>query len=248
MSGKLDFCHLHVHSHFSLLDGVSKPNEIANKIKSLNQKYVALTDHGNIDGVISFQKACINEGITPIIGCEGYIINDLSLKEKPGHITFLVKNETGWNNLCYLLTFANLQGFYRKPRMTYSEVLDHCEGLVVMTACSSSFLTKEGGIDFFKDIYKRTDTFLEIMPHNFPEQIKLNKIVLDLHKETKVPMVATFDSHYINKEDAQAQEVLLAIQRKVTWNDHKRWKFNLDDLFLCDSDYILNKFKNINIE
>ena len=241
----LNFCHLHVHSHFSLLDGVSKPEEIAHKVKNLGQDYVALTDHGNIDGVISFQKACLSEGITPIIGCEGYIIDDLTSKEKPGHITFLVKNNTGWKNLCSLLTFANLHGFYRKPRMTYSEVLKHSEGLVIMTACSFSFLTKKGGIDFFKEVSKKTDTFLEVMPHNLPEQKSLNKTILDLHKETGIPLVATYDSHYINKDDHVAQEVLLAIQRKTTWNDPQRWKFNLDDLFLCDSGYIFNKFKDI---
>ena len=240
---KENFCHLHVHSYYSLLDGVSKPIEIAKKAKKMNHQYIACTDHGNIDGVIEFQKACIQEGITPIIGCESYVVKNLDTKEKPGHITFLVKNDEGWKNLCSLLTFANLHGFYRRPRMTFQKIKENCRGLVIMSACAGSFLRLKSGINFFKDISELTDTFLEIMPHDIPEQKQINDICIGLNKQYKNKLVTTYDSHFIDPEDSKVQEVLLAIQRKSTWNDPNRWKFNINDLFLCDQEYLLNKFQ-----
>ena len=241
----MNFAHLHVHSMYSLLDGLSKPEEIAKKIKELGQKYVGLTDHGNIDGTIDFQKACEKEGIKPIIGCEGYIVHDLKSKIKPGHITFFVKNNTGWKNLCTLLTKASLEGFYRKPRMSFENVLEHCDGLVVMTACANSFLNLPGGVDFFYKLHEKigNDLFLEIMSHDMDIQRKTNKLCLKLHKETGVKLVATHDAHYVNKEDYKAQEVLLSIQRKTKWKDKNRWKFDINNLYLCDYDYIIQQFQ-----
>ncbi len=241
----MKFAHLHNHSHFSVLDGLSKPEEMAKKAKELGQEYLGLTDHGSIDGVIDFQKACEKEGIKSIIGCEGYIINYLKSKEKTGHITFLVKNEVGWKNLCTLLTKASLTGFYRKPRMDFDSVLNHCEGLIIMTACANSFLNLPYGVQFFHRLHEeiKDDLYLEIMSHDLDMQRETNELCLKLHKETGVKLVATHDSHYVNQEDYKAQEVLLAIQRKAKWHDKNRWKFDINNLYLCNSNYIIQEFK-----
>ena len=242
---KIPFAHLHSHSMFSLLDGISKPISMAKKAKELDHEFIALTDHGTIDGVIDFQTACEEQGINSIIGCEGYIIDDLKSKGKSGHITFLVKNETGWKNLCSLLTKANLEGFYRKPRMSFESVLEHSDGLVIMTACANSFLNLPGGVDFFHKLHEKIkeNLFLEIMGHDIDMQRRTNDLCMKLHKETKVKLIATHDSHYVNKEDSKAQEVVLAIQTKKKWNDPKRWKFSMDDLYLCDVDYVISNFQ-----
>ena len=228
---------------FSLLDGLSNPVELAKKVKENKQKYVGITDHSSIDGVIAFQKACKEESISPVIGCEGYIVPDWETKNKSAHITFLVKNDQGWNNLCSLLTYANLDGFYRKPRMNYDLVLKYCEGLIVMTGCANSFLHLPGGVKFFYNLAKEAEVYLEIMPHNLPEQKKTNDLCFKIHQDSGIGLVATYDSHYVNKEDSKAQEVLLAIQRKAKWNDPNRWKFDIDNLYLCSGETYLNMFQ-----
>jgi len=149
-----DFAHLHLHTDYSQLDGAGLIKNYVKRAKVLNFKALAITDHGNIDGTIKFQKACQKEDIIPIIGCEAYIVPDARIKEKEkrGHITLFCKNEIGWKNLCNLLTYANLTGFYNKPRIDYSQLLDHIEGLIVSTACAGSFLIYGGnnGLNLFK--------------------------------------------------------------------------------------------------
>jgi hypothetical protein len=232
-----NFSHLHVHTEYSVLDGFGKASAYAKRAKELGFRYLACTDHGNIDGVIKFQKACIEEKIIPIIGCEGYIVPDASIKEKKekrGHITILVENQDGWLNLTKLLTKASLYGFHRRPRFDYSSVLEHSKGLVFMTGCSSSFLLLPGSKQFLEDLIDSSDkkVFFEVMPHLLPEQEKINKVCASLSKKYGLKMVATNDCHYISNTDTKAQEVLLAIQSSAKWKDKDRWRFTIDGLYL----------------
>lgn len=230
---KIDFCHLHVHNEYSMLDGFGTAEAYAQKAQSLGHKYLALTNHGAIDGLIKFQEACSKYEIVPILGCEGYIVPDrLINKEKKdkrrGHVTIWIKNQIGFNNLCKILTFANHEGFYYRPRISYSQLLENCEGLVIGTACMISWINVfDDGKDFFYELKEEIgdDLYCEIMPHNIKGQKIFNKKIIKLAKQSDTKIIATNDCHFIKKQDEESQEVLLAIQTKKTWDDKKRWKF-----------------------
>ncbi len=248
-----NFCHLHLHSEYSLLDGFGSCENYAKYASQLGFKYLAITDHGSIDGLIKFQKACNKYSIKPIFGCEPYIVEYPGEKqkgEKRGHVTLFVKNETGFKNLCKLLNLANSDGYYRRPRIGYDNLIDHCEGLVVMTACVSSFLTQSYGEDLFWELDSKigNDLYLEIMPHDHELQLNINELCLNIHAEyPDIKLVATNDTHYIKKNDVIAQEVLLAVQRKAKWNDPKRFKFSagFDELYLKTANEMLISFEKL---
>lgn len=245
------FCHLHVHNEYSILDGLGSANAYAKKAAELGFEYLALTNHGNINGLIKFQKACQKYDIKPVLGCEAYIVPQLSDKikgEKRGHITLLIKNQKGFENLCIMLSKANLEGFYRRPRIDYDLLYDYCKGLVIMTGCSSSFLNLNGGEDLFYDLSDKIkdDLYLEVMPHKFKEQNDLNKRLVKLASKNH-KLVATNDCHYINKENYKTQEVLLAIQSKAKWSDPNRWRFNIQGLHLRTADEMFEAFIEQNI-
>lgn len=232
-----DFCHLHVHDQYSVLDGFGSCFSYVSKAKELNQNHLALTNHGNIDGIIKFQKCCIDNNIKHIIGCELYIVPDLSIKEekeKRGHVVVLVKNHVGWNNLTKMLSIANTLGFYKKPRVDYNLLTNHHEGLIISTACASSFIYNNDGYNFLDILFQnKADVCFEIMPIDYEGQKNHNKNILELKSKYKnANVIATNDCHYPNQDDVKAQEVLLAIQTKVKWNDPKRWKFSSTDLYL----------------
>ena len=234
----MNFCHLHLHSEHSYLDGVGSAKQYISKIKEMGMKYVAITDHGCVDGCLNWQKECDKQNIKPILGCEAYCVPDANIKkqgEKRGHIIILVKNQIGWITLCKLLTKANLDGFYNKPRIGFNELLNaDLSGFVILTACTASFINLSGGIDVLKKLWDRMKgrLFLEIMPHDFRDQYILNEKLLDLHNQIGIPLVVTNDCHYINEDDWETQEVLLAIQRLAKWDDPKRFKFSLKGLYL----------------
>lgn len=228
--------HLHLHTEYSLLDGIGKPEQYAKRAKELGMPAMAITDHGNVDGAIKWQKKLLEEGIKPIIGCEMYIVPDLHIKEKGDkkrHITLLVKNQAGWKSLLKMLTIANLEGFYSKPRIDYQTLLDNInDGLIILSGCNNSILNNDEGLKIIISLADITDCYLEIMPHDFEDQKKINKLCLDISASGALPIVATNDSHYVTADQAKAQEVLLAIQRSAKWNDPNRWKFGIDGLHL----------------
>jgi len=243
-----DFCHLHTHTEYSILDGVGSCEAYAKRAKEMGFEYLAITDHGNIDGFLKFQDACDKYGIKPIFGCECYIVPNLKIKkkEKRAHIILLVKNQKGFSNLCRLISISNMDGFYRRPRIDYESLLSHCEGLVITTACVSSFLNLPGGEELFwkLDDIISDDIYLEVMPHDHELQYEINNICLDIHEEFPgIKLIATNDSHYINREDAKSQDVLLAVNSKTTWNDPKRWAFDFRDLYLKSADEMIDSFK-----
>jgi len=222
------FTHLHVHTTHSLLDGFGKIDEYIERCKELDFNALAITDHGNIDGTLKFYKKCTEKGIKPIIGAELYIVKDIDIrdrKEERGHITLLCKNDIGWINLKKLVTFSNLKGFYYKPRIDIETLLAHSKGLIIMSACIGSFIRFDWGVNLLHQLNKK-DLYIEIMPHNFEGQREFNNKCLEINKEFGYKLVATNDLHYVDKDDAQSQEVLLAIQTQKKWNDPNRWKFD----------------------
>jgi len=217
-----DFVHLHLHDQYSILDGYGKASQYCELANKLGYKAMALTNHGNVDGVIKWQQSCKAAGIKSIVGIEAYMVPDLRIKkekEKRYHVVLLAKNNAGFNSLLRMLTVANLDGFYYRPRIDPALLLEHCGDLVVGGACLESYINMEGGIDLLKQLGKKTDVYLEVMPHAMREQAKFNQHVMKVASDLKVPVVATNDCHYPEKHHAKLQEVLLAMQSKKKWKD-----------------------------
>jgi very-short-patch-repair endonuclease len=240
--------HLHVHNEFSLLDGVGSGGDYAKKAKELKMPAIALTNHGNVDGCIRFQNYCKKENVHPIFGFEGYIVEDITKKEKGEkrkHILIIAKNMVGWKNILNMITISNIEGFYYRPRIDSKLLLKHLDGLIISSACTSTFLNDEWGIDLLIELKKRKfkDFFFEIMPLQLESQKRVNKKILRLSKKYKYKIIATNDCHYVNKEDSECQEVLLAIQTKKKWNDPNRWRFDVDDLYVKSRSEMINSFK-----
>ena len=243
------FCHLHLHNEYSVLDGVGTSKQYAALAKELGQTHLSLVNHGNIDGAIEHQKQCLEAGIKPIIGAEMYLVPDISVKtkgERRYHITLLVENQAGWRNLLQLLTIANIDGYYHRPRIDHKTLMEHIEGLVILSACSMSYLLLDVEnwmvLDYINALGKER-IFLEVMPHKIPEQVKINKLALSLSKQLGIQLVVTNDCHYPTAEATKHQEVLLAIQSKKKWDDTDRWKFNCDGLFLRSEEQMLEAFQ-----
>jgi uracil-DNA glycosylase family 4 len=230
-----------------LLDGLGTSKDYLLRAKELGQKFLAVTNHGNVDGLIKLQNESAGTGVTPIFGAELYIVEDFSVKEKGEkrkHITVLVNSKQGWTNLNKMLTVASMEGFYFRPRISPKLLLQHCEGMVILTACSSTFITEEWGRRLFVALKRKIgrNLFLEIMPHNYSEQVLVNRLAMQFSKEFSVPLVATNDCHYVHKGDEKTHEVLLAIQSKKKWKDPTRWKFSIDGLYLKSREEMADAF------
>ncbi len=227
------FVHLHNHSEYSLLDGLSKIEPMVKRAKELGMKSLAITDHGNMYGTIRFYSACLAAGIKPIIGCEIYVAKRRLLDKEAGidndynHLILLAKNTTGYKNLIKIVSTANLEGFYYKPRVDLELLSKHNEGLICLTACVNGYvsspITEDRDEEAEKralkllEIYGNENLYLEIQRHlNIPIQEKVNKKLISLSKKLGIPLVATNDNHYTFKEDAEAQEILLCIQTQTT--------------------------------
>jgi DNA polymerase-3 subunit alpha len=245
----IDFAHLHIHNEFSQLDGYGTAKAYVERAEKMGFKYLGLTNHGNMDGLIKFQQECEKSGIIPILGCEGYMIPDRLLQTKTrkrGHVCLWVKNQTGFENLCNLLSYANLEGFYYRPRFTYSKLLEHSEGLVISTACLISWTNLfKDGVQFFYDLKDQIgdDLYCEIMPHMIKKQIIFNRKMRKLAKESNSKIITTNDCHYVERREWRSQEILLAIQRKAKWTDKDRWKFGIRGLYLRSADDMIRMLR-----
>jgi len=255
------FTHLHVHSHYSLLDGLAKIDDLIKKAKELNMNSLAITDHGVLYGAIEFYKKAKKAGIKPIIGCELYIAPEGRHFKRPGidkkrwHITVLAKNKTGYKNLIQLVTKAHLEGFYYRPRVDKELLKKYSEGLIAMSACLhgeipqtilSGDIKKAEKISLeYKNIFGKDNFYLEIMPHfNIKEQLLVNKELKKISQKTGIPLVATSDVHYVNPDDAEAQEILMCIQTNNNIDDENR--LTMDGNFsLRSQEEIIEAFKDI---
>jgi len=237
----MNFCHLHVHNEYSILDGFGKAQQYAARLAQLGHKFCALTNHGNVNGAIQWQKALSEVGITPIFGCELYIVQDAAVKQKGDvrkHITALVENEEGWRNLLKMLSYANIEGFYYRPRVDVKTFEGHMGGLVFLSGCADSLLLTSWGLDVVSKLYHNKQIYFEVMPFCTEQQKTINKFCIDNCDNDM--LVATNDVHYIMKEDAEVHDVMLAIQTKDKMSSKSRWTFGDGELYL-KSDYEMMK-------
>jgi DNA polymerase III subunit alpha len=234
-----DFAHLHNHTEYSLLDGLSKIKPMIDHVKELGMDSIAITDHGNMYGAIRFYKTCIEAGIKPIIGCEIYIAKR-SLKDKEAehdkdfnHLILLAENETGYKNLMKIVTISHLEGFYYKPRVDLDLLKKYHDGLICLSACVNGYVSEpllrdedimsEKRAKALAEIFGPDNFYLELQRHiNVPPQNKVNEKLQVLSKKLGIPLVATNDNHYTKEEDATAQEILLCVQTQTTINDKGR--------------------------
>ena len=244
-----NFVHLHLHSQYSLLDGAIKFEELVDRAKEFGMEAVALTDHGNLFGAYDFYDKATKAGVKPIIGCELYVTPTLKL-EKPSdgknfHLTVLCMNDKGYSNLSNLVSKGYLEGFYRRPRIDHELLADHNEGLIVLSGCMSSELSRA---IFSKDHKKALDLasmyrkifgdryYLEVQATGLPEQNFVNREVRKIGKELGIPLIATNDCHFLKQEDARPHDALLCVQTGSNLNDEKRMRFSGDQFFLKSKD------------
>ncbi|MFC0214113.1 DNA polymerase III subunit alpha [Paenibacillus chartarius] len=256
-----EFVHLHVHSEYSLLDGAARIDALVKRAAELGMTSLALTDHGVMYGAIAFYKACKQRGIKPIIGCEAYYTSG-SLKEKGSrqeqpiyHLVLLAKNETGYRNLMKLVSIGHLQGFHYKPRIDAEALAQHAEGLVCLSACLGSEISQHLLYDRrdealaaalrYKAIFG-DDFYLEIQDHGMMEQKKVMKAMIELSRETGIPLVATNDVHYVEESDAAMQDVLICIGTGSTVDDEDRTLKPLtNQLFLKSAESMRSLFAHV---
>jgi DNA polymerase-3 subunit alpha len=244
------------------LDGLSKIDEILDRVKELGMDSVALTDHGVMYGAIEFYQSAKAKGIKPIIGCECYeAVNNMEdknpqVENKRFHLILLAKNETGYNNLVKIVTEAHLRGFYYKPRVDFNLLKKHSEGLIALSAClqgripvlllANKFDEAEKVALEYQSIFGKDNYYLELQNHpSIPEQIKVNELIIKLAKKTGIPLVATNDSHYTYKEDAEAQDILMLINTGADINDPERLTMRNEDFSIKSSEQMIEDFSHI---
>jgi DNA polymerase-3 subunit alpha len=251
-----EFTHLHVHSDFSLLDGLGRIPVLAEEAARQKMQAIALTDHGVMFGAIDFHLAMHERDIKPILGMEAYVASG-SRKERSGqafHLTLLAEGEAGYRNLVQLTTQAHLEGFYRKPRVDHQLLERHSEGIICLSGCASSELSRailDGNqdsaadlVEFYSSVFK--DRFyLELQDHGLSFQAGLNDSLIELAKKTGLPLVATNDVHYVRADQAAVHDVLLCVQTQTTMDDPKRMKMDSRDFYLKSAEQMEKLFGHV---
>ena len=241
------FTHLHLHSEYSLLDGACRISDIPKLAKELGQNAVAITDHGVMYGVVDFYKACRAEGVKPIIGCEVYVAANSRFDKRHEndnaryHLILLCKNETGYKNLCYMVSKSFTEGFYVKPRIDNELLSEHSDGLICLSACLAGYIPRmisAGEYDKAEEyavkmdgLFGRGNFFLELQDHGIDAQKDVNKALLEIHNKTGIPLVATNDVHYLKKQDADTQAILMCIQTNSKIADGRPFGFETDEFY-----------------
>lgn len=256
-----DFVHLHNHSEFSLLDGLSKIPDMVARAKDLGMHALAITDHGSLYGAIKFYHECKRQGIKPIIGCEVYIAKrslhnkENELDDDQNHLILLAKDNKGYKNLMELVTIAHLEGFYYKPRLDLETVAKYHEGLICLSACLNGYIADpllkgqekeaEEKAKKLSTIFGENHFYLELQKHpHIESQEILNQKLIELSERVGLPLVATNDCHYVHPTDAQAQEILLCVQTQTTILDEKRKLSMIDspDFYLTSAQEMSGHF------
>ncbi len=246
-----DFVHLHLHSEYSLLDGACRIAEIPKRAKECGHNAVAITDHGVMYGAVAFYNACKAEGVKPIIGCEVYLARRTRFDKDHGednasyHLVLLVKNEIGYRNLIYIVSKAFEEGFYSKPRVDMELLEAHSEGLIALSACLAGFISRalsDGNYEAarehalkMKSIFGE-DYYLELQDHGIEEQKNANRGIVRLSRELSIPLVATNDAHYLRKNDADSQAILMCIQTNNVITDGRPIGFETDEFYYKTTD------------
>jgi len=259
-----DYVHLHNHTQYSLLDGLTKVPALVEYVKEAGMVAVAQTDHGTLSGAIEFYKAATEKGVKPIIGMETYVASRTLADKDPAkdkiyyHLILLAMNNTGYQNLMKLSTIANLQGFYYKPRVDHVVLEKYNEGLIVVSGCIGGEVAdaiRQGQYDKAKEIaewYKKTfgdRYYIEIQDHGHPdhpskwqEQVEANKQLIQLAEELNIPCVITCDAHYLTHEDQIAHEILLCVQTGSFLSDEKRMSLSEFELHVTDPQEIIKRW------
>ena len=256
----MSFVHLHLHTEYSLLDGACRIDGLMDRVKELGQTAVAITDHGVMYGCIDFYKAAKAAGIKPIIGCEVYVTRRTiadrvhGVDNDPYHMVLLCKDRTGYENLCLLVSEAFIHGFYGKPRVDIDMLKAHHEGLIATSACLGGaipqYLLQE---DYqaakayalqMSEIFGPDNFYLELQDHGIDEQRPVNQGILRIARETGLPLIVTNDAHYLRREDAKMQDVLLCIQTGKTVDDENRMKFQTEEFYLKSEEELRTLFPN----
>ena len=244
----MSFVHLHVHTEYSLLDGACRISGVMDRVKELGQTAVAITDHGVMYGCIDFYKAAKAAGVKPIIGCEVYVTRRTiadrihGVDNDPYHLVLLCKDRKGYENLCLLVSEAFMYGFYGKPRVDLAMLRKYHEGLIASSACLAGSIPQrlmEEDYDAAKanalelaEIFGEDNFYLELQDHGIPEQRAVNQGITRIARETGLPLIVTNDAHYLRREDATMQDVLLCIQTGKTVDDPNRMKFQGEEFYL----------------
>ncbi|MDP4109916.1 MAG: DNA polymerase III subunit alpha, partial [Bacillota bacterium] len=255
-----DFIHLHLHTEYSLLDGACRIDSLMDRLLSVGQNACAITDHGVMYGAIDFYKAAKKKGIKPIIGCEVYVAQrgrfdkTHEFDAESNHLVLLCETNEGYKNLIYLVSAGFTEGFYIKPRIDLELLRQHSKGLIALSACIAGAvpsLILKGRYDAAKElslsyleIFGKGNYFLELQDHGIPEQKEVNSALIRISAETGIPLVATNDCHYLTREDARIQDVLLCIQTNRVITDEDRMRFQTDEFFVKSGDEMAALFKN----
>jgi len=257
----MSFVHLHVHTEYSLLDGVCRLDRLCSVAKERGQNAIAITDHGNLFGAVDFYKAAKKAGIKPIIGCEVYVATRSRFDKVYGvdserhHLVLLCKNETGYQNLIKMVSSAWVDGFYTKPRIDRELLEKHHEGLIALSACLAGEIpkcisngdyhrAKETAL-WYESVFGKGNYYLEMQNHGLTEQLHVNDVLVRISKETGIPLVATNDVHYIDREDANTQKILICIATNHTVDEENSLEFETDNFYLKTEDEMCSLFSSV---
>lgn len=254
----MSFAHLHVHSEYSLLDGACRIEPMLDKIKSMGQTSVALTDHGVMYGVVDFYKAAKARGLNPIIGCEVYVAPRSRFDKVHGidneryHLILLCKNNTGYKNLIKLVSEGWVNGFYTKPRVDKELLEQHHEGLIALSGCLAGEVARalerndyeeaKKVAEWYNGVFGDGNYYLEIQNHGLDEQLRINPMLISLSKELNIPLAATNDAHYVDKQDSKIQQVLIYIQTNHTLGEDTGLEFGTQEFYLKSEEEMREAF------
>lgn len=257
----MQFCHLHTHTEYSLLDGEASIKKLVARVKELGMDSCAITDHGSMYGVVDFYREAKSQGIHPVIGCEVYMaprsrfdkVHDID--NKTSHLILLAENQKGYKNLIKLVSAGYIDGFYYKPRIDFEMLKEHSEGIIALSACIAGEVPKallRGDYDEAKkialkyaEVLGKDNYFLEIQDHGLSEQKRIIPDMLRLSEETGIGLVATNDIHYLKKEDAKYQDVLICIQMEKKVDDPDRMKFETEEFYIKSPEEMTSLFEYV---